>query len=52
MKNLKRHTTSYQTIIQSILFCKEHKKNNKHEVSTIIRTFIVEKAWCDTSLTP
>ena len=56
MKNLKQHTTSYQTIVQSILFCKEHKRNNKHEVSTIIRTFIfanvIKTAWYDTLLTP
>ena len=56
MRNLKQHTTSYQTIVQSIPFCKEHKRNNKHEVSTIIRTFIfanvIKTAWYDTLLTP
>ena len=39
MKNLKGHTTNYRRLPQSILSSEEQKINERHEASTVVRTF-------------
>ena len=58
-KYLKRYTTNYRRVLQSILSCQEperNRSNKQHDASTVIRTFIVSNmiktTRCDKSLTP
>ena len=58
-KYLEWHTTNYQRVLQSILFCQEperNRSNKRHYASTVIRTFIfsnmIKTTRCDKSLTP